>query len=237
MNGSERRQAFRVTRRFILRYQLPTAASGEWQASPLRDVSTTGARFLSEQRLDPGARLSAVLQLGAARPLPLVARVMWTKPAQAGLIEVGVTFEFSRAADQRLLDDTVSHLLRPDEEERKMMGKDRRRFKRVLAAFTVHCRRLGTLAEVWQEVVAVDLSASGVRLHSPEPYEEEEQVELELEVPGLRSPLMVRGRVVWFRSLPGGGVECSVEFADVGPDKQAAIDEMVQFLSKPPASR
>jgi len=115
------------------------------------------------------------------------------------------------------------------------MAMDQRRFERTPAAFTVQCRRRGTLVELWEEVVTVDVSAGGIRVESAQLYDEAEEMELRLHLPGAHLPVALRGRVVRSRPLPSGASDCAVQFIDVTPDQQAAIDEVVQFLKRPGA--
>mgnify|MGYP001562360010 FL=1 len=43
--------------------------------------------------------------------MPLKARVAWTKPWRAGLLEVGITFDPGDALIQRTIDEAISRLL------------------------------------------------------------------------------------------------------------------------------
>ena len=117
------------------------------------------------------------------------------------------------------------------------MGIDRRRFDRVTASFEVECRRAGALSETWRRVVVVDFSAGGLRFHSEEPFDPGEPLEVQIRLPNIRWPLLLRARVVRSDPLSPGTCRCAVEFVEVTPDQQAEIDGLVQFLrTRPPSS-
>ncbi|MBI4342516.1 MAG: PilZ domain-containing protein [Candidatus Omnitrophica bacterium] len=111
------------------------------------------------------------------------------------------------------------------------MGEERRRFPRVPQSFAAQCRSLGGLSESWRAVRTVDLSAVGMRVRSDEPFEFWTTLEIRIQVPSLREPLDLRGRVVWSRTPPSGMTEMGIEFVDLGPEQQEQIDELVQFLT------
>lgn len=111
-----------------------------------------------------------------------------------------------------------------------MGGAERRRFSRVPLSLTVQCRPFGGFAELWQTVQALDLSAVGMRVRSEEPFGFWTTLETRIQIPSLREPLEVRGRVVWSQTPPTGLMEMGIEFIDVSPEQQEQIDELVQFL-------
>ena len=112
------------------------------------------------------------------------------------------------------------------------MGEEQRRFDRVPEMFSARCRPAGSLEEPWRSVATVDLSAGGISLQSESLFDIGDELEIELQLPGVLEELVLRGRVV--RSKPGtsGVVDVAVEFMDVMPDQQAHIDQLVQFLKK-----
>jgi len=112
------------------------------------------------------------------------------------------------------------------------MGSTERRFQRIPESFHMQCRRVGSFTEAWRRVATLDLSAGGAGFECEEPYEPSDTLELRIELPSFRAPLLLHGRVVRSRPRAGGMVECAVEFLDVTPAQQGAIDELVQFLSK-----
>lgn len=114
------------------------------------------------------------------------------------------------------------------------MGREQRRFDRVPEAFSMRCRPAGSLQEPWRNAVTLDLGAGGISFQSGQLFDLEARVEIELRLPGVLSELIVTGRVVRVTSRPGGVTEIATEFFDLTPDQQAHIDELVQFLKKPP---
>lgn len=108
--GAENRRAPRIAHSFMLRYQPPGKTA--WLISPLRDLSSGGARFLSEHPFTRGDLFEMQLVLPTAKqPVLLKSRVAWVKPWRAGLVEVGVTFDPADVGVQRTIDDAVGKLL------------------------------------------------------------------------------------------------------------------------------
>ena len=112
------------------------------------------------------------------------------------------------------------------------MGMEQRRFQRIPESFRLQCRRAGSLAETWRHVTTLDLSAGGASFESEELYDPSDTLDIRIDLPNFRVPLLLRGRVIRSRPRPGGAMECGVEFVDMTPEQQGAIDELVQFLSK-----
>ena len=112
------RQAPRVNQPFIIRYRLPETVKAGWMVSPLRDLSSGGARFLSEGSFDVGAILDVQLVLPVSQqPVALKARVAWVKPARLGTVEVGITFDPGDTAIQRTIDSAVEYVIRKQEKK------------------------------------------------------------------------------------------------------------------------
>ena len=112
-SADESRQRPRVASHFMVRFRPFGEGKSGWMVSPLRDLSSGGARFLSEQSFDIGVTLELQLVLpGARAPVAFKARVAWLKPAQMNMVELGVTFEPGDAAIQRTIDAAVAHFLR-----------------------------------------------------------------------------------------------------------------------------
>lgn len=112
------------------------------------------------------------------------------------------------------------------------MGEEQRQFQRIPESFNIQCRPFGALSETWRGVVTMDLSAGGIRFRSEAWYELSDMLELQIQLPTSRVPLVFRGRVVRSRRLPSGNAECGIEFVDLTPDQQIELDELVQFLKK-----
>ena len=113
------------------------------------------------------------------------------------------------------------------------MGQEQRQFKRIPEAFNVKCRPSGTLSDVWRQVVTVDFSAGGIGFESQQSYDIGDPLEIQLTIPSFRMPLIIKGQVVRIKTTPWSTSECAVQFMDVTPDQQYALDELVAFLSKP----
>ncbi|MBI3321131.1 MAG: PilZ domain-containing protein [Candidatus Omnitrophica bacterium] len=110
MSESEHRRGPRIPRTFVVRYRTPQSGQLSWGMSTLRDLSSSGARFLSEQPFAVGALLELKLRLPVSQqPVALQARVAWVKPAPLGMCELGVTFQLRDAESQRSLDASVAY--------------------------------------------------------------------------------------------------------------------------------
>lgn len=112
MAAEEHRQGgARANRRLMMRYRL--VETGSWWASPLQDISRSGARFLSEQAFVAGTMLQFELMLPMLKePLALKGHVVWQKPATMGLTELGVAFDSLEPAAQQALDQAIAFFLR-----------------------------------------------------------------------------------------------------------------------------
>ena len=113
MSESEHRRAPRITHGFMVRYRRPSDKG--WAVSPLRDLSSAGARFLSEQTFAIGTELDVQLVLPTTKePLALHARVARILPSRMDLVEYGVTFETNVPAVQAINDAVEYFLHKPD---------------------------------------------------------------------------------------------------------------------------
>ncbi|MBI4342518.1 MAG: PilZ domain-containing protein [Candidatus Omnitrophica bacterium] len=113
MADSEQRRSPRIARSFMVRYRVTVPQDTVWLVSPLRDLSSGGARLLSERPLAIGDQLELQLILPMAQqPVPLKARVAWVRPAPLGMVEIGVTFDPGDAGIQQTIDSAVAHFLR-----------------------------------------------------------------------------------------------------------------------------
>lgn len=112
MIPEEQRRAPRIARAFIARYRWLEGGTANWLVSPLRDLSIGGARFLCEQTFPVGAELEVQLLLPISKnPIPVQARVAWTKPARLGMTDTGVTFHVGEGAIQQVLNEAVAQFL------------------------------------------------------------------------------------------------------------------------------
>ena len=102
----------RLTKPFMVRYRPMGAEPAGWLASPLRDLSSGGARFISEHAFAVGDLMELQLLLPVPeQPLQLSARVAWVKSANPTLREVGVTFDPGDVGIQQLIDQVVTRFL------------------------------------------------------------------------------------------------------------------------------
>ena len=94
MNDDDRRAAQRIARSFLVRYHAQEGQGMAWDTAPLRDFSETGARFLAQSACQQGDALILQLILPMSRePVWVTARVVWVKPVQWEMQELGVAFE------------------------------------------------------------------------------------------------------------------------------------------------
>ena len=118
---SDQRRGPRVGQHFMARYVIPGRAPKQWLVSPLRDLSSGGARFLSEHPFASKDVLELQLVLpNAQQPVVLKARVAWIRPAPMGMHEVGVTFDPGDATIQSTIDTAVNRIW-----EKRSEGSDR----------------------------------------------------------------------------------------------------------------
>ena len=110
-DDAEHRRDPRIARGFMVRYRLPKETA--WSVSPLRDLSTSGSRFLGERAFEVGTDLELQLVLPLAKePLVLQARVARASAGPMHLVEYGVTFQVEDASVQQMIDVAVAHFLR-----------------------------------------------------------------------------------------------------------------------------
>ena len=106
------RQSPRISKPFMIRYRPMGAEPAGWLVSPLRDLSSGGARFISEHRFLAGDIFELQLLLpGAPQPLQMKARVAWVKTDNTTLSEVGVTFDPGDTGIQQMIDQVVTRFL------------------------------------------------------------------------------------------------------------------------------
>ncbi len=118
MSDAENRQSPRIVRSFMVRYRAPTTGRTGWLVSPLRDLSSSGVRFVCEKAFGVGSILEMELLLPTSKqPVPLNAKVVWTKPVQWGMVELGATFEPVDATVQQRIDEAVAYSLRKQQEK------------------------------------------------------------------------------------------------------------------------
>ena len=102
-------RAPRIARSLVVRFRVPGQRS--WQASPLRDLSRSGAKFFSEIPLETGAMLELQLRFPGARDGLLVpAKVIWARSRSTPLqlTEIGVAFLSQDPSIQQAIDAAVA---------------------------------------------------------------------------------------------------------------------------------
>ena len=110
--GREHRSAPRISRQFMMRYRPYEAEQEGWLVSPLRDLSATGARLLSERTLRVGDELEVQLILPAsAHPIAVKAHVVWVKPWRFTIVEIGLQFDFLAVEARQAIEHAVSQSL------------------------------------------------------------------------------------------------------------------------------
>ena len=108
----EQRKRPRISQPFMVRYRPARKEQTGWLLSPLRDLSSGGARFISEYPFFVGDTFEMQLLLPASKePLPLKARVAWVKTAHVSMSEIGVTFDPGDTAIQQAIDQAVTYFL------------------------------------------------------------------------------------------------------------------------------
>lgn len=113
------------------------------------------------------------------------------------------------------------------------MARERRRFPRVLQPFDAHYRFCGDLVGLWRTVRTLNLGAGGMRFRTEDVLEPRAALEIRLNLPIFREPLVLHARVIWCQTLASGVVENGVEFVDTTPRQAEQIDTLVQLLVRP----
>ena len=114
------------------------------------------------------------------------------------------------------------------------MGQEQRRFDRVPQTFSAYCRPHGALQDPWRYMITLDLSAGGISLEGETLVEIGDILEVRIQLPGVLEDFILRGRVVRCKTAGAGLLNFALEFLDVTSDEQVQLDELVQFLKRPP---
>ena len=111
--GQEHRRLPRVDRHYMVRYRpISAGGGGGWLVSPLRDLSSGGARFISEHPFTPGEAFEMQLLLPiSTQPIAMKARVAWVKTRTMSMVEMGITFDPGDIALQRTIDAAISRFI------------------------------------------------------------------------------------------------------------------------------
>jgi c-di-GMP-binding flagellar brake protein YcgR len=109
------------------------------------------------------------------------------------------------------------------------MYPEQRAFPRVAIYWPVRVQRPG--APVLIETLTKDLSLGGVRCLSPDVLPVSTVVDIELTVAKGQEPLAVRGRSVWFRTLPKSDqFEVGLIFQGLSPINKRRLSACIERL-------
>ncbi len=112
------------------------------------------------------------------------------------------------------------------------MGTERREFERANLHVPIRYRSLTEMIELWSSGIMLDISAAGLRIMVEDALEVDTRLACEIVFPGRADPYTLFGEVVSELRAQPTSYEYGIAFTDVTPDKQAEIDELVQFLTR-----
>ena len=113
-----------------------------------------------------------------------------------------------------------------------MSADERRRFPRATQTIPAKCRAIGNFSSAWASATVLSIGAVGMLLRTEVPFEAGEELEVSLQPPGFREPMVLRTRVVWHKILTAGVVEHGVDLSGASSDQQQQIDQLVAFLGQ-----
>ena len=234
MSQVDKRQDPRFERSFWIWFRPVVTGVESWQVAPLRDLSTSGARFLSECAFDEGVVLETKLLLPVSSdPLRLAARVAWSRPVEGKawkLIEHGVTFDFTDRGLQQQVAAAVEYFTA--QKKRDPAQEERRQRPRIRGSFHAKYRRLDDAAPLWHQANPLNLSADGVRFLSPQTLERGCRLDVSILPPKGLQPLSIQGRVIWGKAYSSGVVEHGVEFIELTTDQRRQIEQLLERVSE-----
>lgn len=112
------------------------------------------------------------------------------------------------------------------------MSRERRQYPRIIHPLAVRYRVQGRLDALWHETTTVNVSAVGMRMRGAEPLENDTLLELTMEVPGLREPLVLNGRVVWIQLQASQVIESGVAFDTLTVEQETKLDQLLRFFHR-----
>ena len=119
MTQDERRRGARVAKPFMLRYRPRGDVKAQWLTAPLKDLSRSGALFLSAQNFRAGTVLEVKLLLPTiTEPVEFPARVVRVKDAPLGLYEHAIAFTPTSRSVGDGIEDSVRIALKRQREAR-----------------------------------------------------------------------------------------------------------------------
>lgn len=107
--------------------------------------------------------------------------------------------------------------------------EDRRTFQRFDARYPVKFK--DTRKGFGEEVILRDASAQGVRIKCKDRYFINDHLALEVELPGGRDPMDLRGKVVWVSKDPQNHWDIGLEFHEIDLFGMARMFKYVDFPS------
>lgn len=112
------------------------------------------------------------------------------------------------------------------------MSRERRQYPRITHPIAVRYRAHGNLDSLWHEATTINVSAVGMRMRGAELLERARLLELTMEVPGLREPLLLKGRVVWAQLQASQVIESGVEFDTLAVEQETKLDQLLRFFHR-----
>lgn len=112
------------------------------------------------------------------------------------------------------------------------MSRERRQYPRITQPLAVRYRARGSLDTLWHEAATVNVSAVGMRMRGAEPLETDTLLELSMDVPGFREPLVLKGRVVWAQLQASQVIESGVEFEPMAVEQETKLDQLLRFFHR-----
>ena len=120
----------------------------------------------------------------------------------------------------------------PVDEDRRLTGRDRRQFERVLVDLEVDYKGEDTFLFAY----ITDISAMGifVRTNAPEPPGT--RLNLRFSPPGMREPFEFEGVVIWINPYRPGDREnlnpgMGIQFVDLAPGQREQLTELVKTFA------
>ena len=232
---ADKRKDLRRQREFLVWYRCSTDDAALWGVSPLRDISKSGVRFLSEQSFEVGTDLTLrFLFPFSTQTLIVPARVAWVKVAQMKtwqLMECGVTFHVTAPELQSQIDRVIEQFL--GRQDITPASTERRRRPRMAQPFHATYQLLPAQTSTRHSLSPINFSAAGMRFLSPKPLAPGCQIDLSILPPNALKAFSVVGRVVWSKEHPSGASEHGMEFVDLTAAQRTQIQSLIALLTQP----
>ena len=234
--ASERRDGPRIDLRLRVRWSAQTSAgpvSGEAEAS---DVSPKGLRLESEHKVDQGAALALVVDVGGDEDeLVAAGSVMWcrprTSPTGKALWDVGVAFESDwLAKDRGPLGQALARIFAMNSYE------PARSFERTPIAIAVDGGELGNVLQTSGATLSmVNLSIGGMQLRCTggvvDVVRAGMAVSVAIDAEG--RTLSLGGKVAWVAAASEGDSRFGVELAGVSATDKEVLERIRNGQSEP----